>query len=246
MNYGIKDAANIFIKTKGTSTTDGKIFLYTPYANVTTNEWSAERVYAMAKGVRAIAWDHGKESSLTVEAEVFELKWLAMMAGSDWIDASVDNAFSILRRESLIADETGKVSLSATPIESSVSVFELDTDGVSHKSEIESPTIAGKDVTLLAMANKKVAVYYMESITTGAKKLEFKFDKYPANFEVYGDVMIAPKTGAEPEFVQMHWANAKPQNNFTIALDVNNPTNLSITFDIFPDENDNMATYTVI
>ncbi len=237
MIYGIKDAANLYIKNKA----DGKMFLYTPYANVTTNEWSADRVYAMAKGVRAIGWDHNKESTLTVESEVFDLKWLAMMAGSDWVEGSTD----VLRREVVTTDELGAATLTGTPVADSISVFELDADGVSHKLEIEDVTVTGSEITATGANNKKLAVYYMESVAE-ARQLTFRFDKYPANFEIFGDVMITPKTGGKKEFVQMHWGNTKPQNNFTITLDSTNPTNLSITFDILPDENGAMATYTHI
>lgn len=237
MIYGIKDAANLFIKSKA----DGKIFLYSDYANVTTNEWSADQVEARAKGVRAIVWNHNKQSTLNIECEVFDLKWLAMMAGNDWIEGSAD----VLRREVVTTDELGTATLTGMPIEDSVSAFEIDTDGISHKTEIENITINGSEITVADANNKKIAVFYMESVAE-ARQLTFRFDKYPANFEIYGDVMITRKTGSGEEFVQMHWGNVRPQNNFTITLDSSNPTNLSITFDVLPDENGDMATYTVI
>lgn len=237
MNFGIKDAANLFIKKKS----DGKMFLYTPYANVTTNEWTADQVEARAKGVRAIIWNHNKQSTLNVECEVFEMKWLAMMAGSDWITGSTE----VLRREVVTTDELGAATLSGTPVENSLSVFELGSDGVSFDSEVEGATVSGNELTITDLVNTKIVVFYMEAVEN-AKKLTFKFDKYPENFEIFGDVMITPKDGGNPEFVQMHWGNAKPQSNFTITLDAANPTNLSITFDLLPDENGDMATYTHI
>lgn len=247
MFYGIKDVANLTIKTIEKGGKEGKIFLYTPYANVTTNEWSSDRVYAMAKGVRAIGWDHSKEGTLTVESEVFDLKWLAMVAGSDWITASVGNGFDLLRREILKGDKTGSITLSRTPVEDTVSVFILDTDSVSHKEEIDDVTVGeGNVITNIKLAGEDVVVYYMEKVESGATQLSFPFDKYPANFEIYGDVMITPRTGEAVEFVQMRWGNAKPQGNFTITMDATTPTNLSTTFDLFPDKNNNLATYTII
>ena len=247
MFYGIKDAANLTIKTIEKGGKEGKIFLYTPYANVTTNEWSSDRVYAMAKGVKAIGWDHNKESTLTVESEVFDLKWLAMVAGSDWITASVGNGFDLLRREILKGDETGSITISGSPVEGTVSVFILDTDGVSHKEEVDGVTIGeGNTVTDIKLSGEDVVVYYMEKVESGVTQLSFPFDKYPANFEIYGDVMITPRTGEAVEFVQMRWGNAKPQGNFTITMDAGTPTNLSTTFDLLPDKNNNFATYTII
>ncbi len=237
MLYGIKDSANFTLKEKK----DGKIFLYSDYANTSTNEWSSDQVVANAKGVRAIIWNTNKQSTLSTEMEVFELKWLALLAGSDWVTGATD----ILRREVHTADETGKVTVKGTPVDDSVSVYELDTDNITQLSEVADVTVATKDVTSLAMASKTVAVYYIENVAEG-KTLTFAFDKYPANFDVFTDVMITPKSGGVPEFVQMHFPNAKPQSNFTINLDANNPTNLSITFDLLPDAKGNMAYYKTI
>lgn len=236
--YGIKDAANLFIKSKA----DGKMFLYTPYANVTTNDWSADQVEARAKGVKAIVWDTNKESTLTVESEVFDLKWLAMLAGNDWVEGSTD----VLRREVVLLDELGSGELTGTPVEESVSAYEVvDGEAVILGEEVTDITVAGNQIESTGLSNKRIIVFYMEK-ATNAKTLKFTFDKYPENFEIYGDVMITPKSGGAHEFVQMHWGNAKPQSNFSITMDATSSTNLSVTFDILPDENGDMATYTHI
>ncbi len=237
MNYGINDAANLHIKKKS----DGKMFLSTPYANTTTNEWSADQIEARAKGVRAIIWNRNKQSTLTVEFEVFELKWLAMQAGSDWVTGDAD----VLRKEVVTTNDVGTADLKGAPVNGSISVFKLGSDGTTLEEEVETVEVADKQITVTDVMNAKLAVFYMETVKD-AKKLIFEFDKYPENFEIYGDVMITPKDGGKSEFVQMHWGNAKPQNSFSISFDTANPTNLSITFDLLPDENGEIATYTKI
>lgn len=234
MIYGLKDAANLTLKGKA----DKKIFLYSDYANASTNEWTSDQVVANAKGVRAIIWNTNKQSTFTTEMETFELKWLALLAGSDWVTGATE----ILKREVHTADEDGKVTLTGTPVADSVSVYELDTDLLTQVKEVATPTVESKDVTAIAMANKTVVVYYVESVAEG-KTLTFAFDKYPANFEIFADVMITPKGGGADEFVQIHYPNAKPQANFTLNMDAAAPTNLSITFDLLPDEKGNMAYY---
>ena len=53
-------------------------------------------------------------------------------------------------------------------------------------------------------------------------------------------------TAGDDEFVQIHYLNVKPQSNFTITMDANNITTLSITFDVLKDSNSNdMAEYTI-
>lgn len=234
MIYGLKDAANVTLKGKA----DKKIFLYSDYANASTNEWSSDQVIANAKGVRAIVWNTNKQSTFTIEMETFELKWLALLTGSDWVEGATE----ILRREVLTADEMGEVTLTGTPIEDSVSVYELDSSLLTQVKEVTNPTVSGNKVTATEMADKTVAVYYIESVAKG-KTLTFAFDKYPANFEIFADVMITPKGGGADEFVQIHYPNAKPQANFSLSMDANAPTNLSITFDLLPDEKGNMAYY---
>lgn len=234
MIYGIKDAANFTLKDK----VEKKVFLYSDYVNAATNEWTSDEVVANAKGVRAIVWNTNKQSTLTAEMETFELKWLALMAGSEWVEGATE----ILRREVHEANEDGIVTLNGTAVEDSVSVFVLDTDRITQLEEVESVTVTNNEVTSVAMAEKLVAVYYIEKVASG-KTLTFAFDKYPGNFDVYADVMITPKGGGVDEFMQIHYPNARPQANFTLNMDVTTPTNLSITFDLLPDEKGNMAYY---
>jgi hypothetical protein len=250
MKYGIKDAANLTIKKKS----DGSIFLYADYANVTTNDWTSDSVYAKSKGVDAIRWDGNKKSTLQVDMETYDLKWLSMLSGADWIVG----ATNILKRDVLTADATNKVNLSAVPTAGSLAIFLLESDNVTNGEEqtvgtpattVNTYSITEKAVTLNATScptGTKVVAYYLSTSGATAKKIEFKYDKFPENFDIYGDTMIrAQETGVD-SFVQIHYPNTKPQANFSITMDASNPTNLSIKFDLFPDSNGDMATYTII
>jgi hypothetical protein len=250
MIFGIKDAANLTIKKKS----DGSVFLYTPYSNVTTNEWSADSVYTKAKGVNSIRWDTGRTGSFKADMENFDLKVLAMLAGNDWVIGSTE----VLKREKLTVDATNKITLTQTPVAGSLSVFTLESDMVSHKEEMESGTpattpktysLSGKDVTLNATtcpAGTEMVVYYMYLTGETAKQLKFTFDKYPESFEIFADSMLREKETGVDSFIQIHYPNCKPQSNFTITMDSASPTNLSITFDLFPNGDGDMATYTTI
>lgn len=241
--YGIKDSANLIIKYKS-GTKKGDIFAYSDYATVSTNEWTSEQVYARSKSVNAIRWDYNRKSTLKVDMEIFDLRWIAMLAGTDINSETKD----VLKREVLTLDATKKATIKGTPKDGSMSVFELESDNITNGTELAVTTdytISESEITVInGEAGKKIVVYYMQS-QTSAKSFTIESDKFPENFEVYADTMIR-NTAGDDEFVQIHYLNVKPQSNFTITMDANNITTLSITFDVLKDSNSNdMAEYTI-
>ena len=241
--YGIKDSANLIIKYKS-GAKKGDIFAYADYATVSTNEWTSEQVYARSKSVNAIRWDYNRKSTLKVDMEIFDLRWIAMLAGTD-ISAETKD---ILKREVLTLDSGKKATITGTPKEGSMSVFELESDNITNGTELvvnTDYTISTNEITVTSEETiEKIVVYYMQS-QTSAKSFTIESDKFPENFEVYADTMIR-NTAGDDEFVQIHYLNVKPQSNFTITMDANNITTLSVTFDVLKDSNSNdMAEYTI-
>lgn len=241
--YGIKDSANFTIKYKS-GTNKGKIFAYADYATTTTNEWSSDQVYARSKDVNAIRWDYNKNSTLAVDMEIFDLRWIAMLAGTDIVKGAKD----ILKREVLTLDATKKASIKGTPVTGSLSVFKLEDDGLTNGDELTVDTgytISTKEITVTNGAEgDRIVVFYMESVTD-AKSFTIEANKFPENFEIFADTMIR-KTDGEDEFVQIHYLNVKPQSAFTITMDASAITTLSVTFDVLKDTaSSDMAEYTI-
>ncbi len=241
--YGIKDSANLIIKYKS-GDKKGDIFAYADYATVSTNEWTSEQVYARSKSVNAIRWDYNRKSTLKVDMEIFDLRWIAMLAGTD-ISAETKD---ILKREVLTINSSKKATITGTPKGGSMSVFKLESDNITNGTELTVDTdytISTNEITLTSEENiEKIVVYYTQS-QNSAKSFTIESDKFPDNFEVYADTMIR-NTAGDDEFVQIHYLNVKPQSNFTITMDANNITTLSITFDVLKDSNSNdMAEYTI-
>ena len=242
---GIKDSANFTIKYES-GANKGKVFLYADYATVSTNEWTSEQVYAKSKNVNAIRWDYGRASTLKTDMEIFDLKWIAMLFGTDFVSGSKD----ILKREVLTLDSTKKATMNGTAVTGSLSVYTLDDDGISNLKELELTsgyTINEKEITVSAEAAKegdKIAVFYLEN-KTSVKTLTINADKYPENFEIFADTMIRNQ-GGDDEFVQIHYLNLKPKSQFTLTLDASNITTLSVEFDILKDTaSSDMAEYTI-
>lgn len=243
--FGIKDSANFTVKYKS-GAKKGKVFLYSDYATVVTNEWTSEQVYAKSKNVNAIRWDYGRASTLKTDMEIFDLQWIAMLFGTEFVSGDKD----ILKREVLTLGKDKKASLTETPVAGSLSVYTLDDDGLTNLEELvltTGYTVSDKEITVASADAKegdKIAVFYLVK-KTGAKTLTINADKYPENFEIVADTMIR-KTGGEDEFVQINYLNVKPKSQFTLTLDASNITTLSAEFDILKDTgSSDMATYTI-
>ncbi len=246
--YGIKDSANVTIKKKS----DGSIFLYADYATTSTNEWKASNVYAKSKDVNAIRWDYGREGTLKLEFEIFDLKLISMLVGSEFKTGSNN----IYTREVLNVSSGHTITLTETPIESSLQVFKLDSDGITNLAELTvgdpsasetQYSISDKTITLNETAFKegdKISVFYIKP-SSESRQLVINADKFAENFEVIGDTYIRGTDGVD-EFVQIDFLNCKPKSNFTISMSASQVTKLSIEFDILKDtKSSDMATYTV-
>ena len=133
--FGIKDAANLIIKKKA----NNEIFLYADYATVTTNEWSAENVYARSKDVNAIRWDYGRTGTLTLTFEIFDLKVLSMMTGTEFL--SHPDATSHTETKTVTSSV---IVLTNQPDIGSLKVWKTETSGdvLFHEGDITTETNA--------------------------------------------------------------------------------------------------------
>lgn len=241
--YGIKDSANFTVKYKS-GANKGKVFVYSDYATVATNEWTSEQVYAKSKNVNAIRWDYGRASTLKVDMEIFDLKWISMFFGTEFVSGAKD----ILKREVLTLGADKTASLAGTVKTGSLSVYKLEDDGITNGEELvltDGYTISEKKITVTSGSEgDKIVVYYLET-KSDVKTLTINADKYPVNFEIIADTMIR-NTAGDDEFVQIHYLNVKVKSQFTLTLDASNITTLSAEFDILKDTgSSDMATYTI-
>lgn len=250
--YGIKDSANFFVKYKS-GAKKGKTFIYSNYATVATNDWTSEQVYAKSKNVNAIRWDYNRQSTLKVDMEIFDLKWISMLFGTEFVSGDTD----ILKRE-ILTVTGGKATISGelatVPM---LEVYKLDDDGISHIDELTlssetTPTmgqykIEGSEISVNAEDlpdDSKLVVFYLTK-KTGAKTLTISTDKFPQNYEIYADTLIRDTNG-DDEFVNIHYLNVKPKSQFTLTMDSGNITTLSVEFDVLKDSgSEDMATYTI-
>ena len=248
--YGIADSANILIRKKS----DLKPFLFADYATQSVNEWKNSSIYAMSKSVRAIRFDYGKESTLKMSLEIFDLKWIAMLSGSDF----VTGVTSTLQREVLTSSVTNTITITGTPKVGSLSIFTLDTDNITHLKEqivglpattVDTYSILANVATLnatTAPSGAQLVAYYMQDSAVTSQTLEIKANAFPYAVDIFCDTKIRDTDGID-KYVQVHYLNARPAGNFTLNMSATSITKFEITFDLLKDsKSDDMATYTIL
>ncbi|MDY7043688.1 hypothetical protein RVS70_05665 [Virgibacillus sp. M23] len=226
---------------------------------MSTNEWTSERVYANAKGTRSIAWDADKQGTLAVETEIFDLKWLAIMAGSDVVKGEKN----ISKRQVVHVDNTKKVTLDGSAVEGSIAVVPVGEDETEHIGEpLDNVVVDGTEVTEVGAGQVGIsgseltfnadeidgtpyAVYYLVA-QSDVRTITISADKFPKAYRVVADALIREKETGRDEFVQIEYPNARPQGNYTITMSASEPTNLAVTFDLFPNKDKAIAEYKVI
>lgn len=254
MIFGIKDAADLILKRKK----DNKIILSSDYFNVSTNASTANRVYAMKKGVKAIAWDGEKESTLTLQAEVYDLKWLGILSGDDMIKGEQD----IIQRQ-VLQVSSGKIVLKTKPLSGTFNLFTLESDKISHVDELsvtataspevgkyifDSADATGKTVKVNSVTcpdGSFVVAYYMIKSSANTVRFAINSQKFADAFEVHGKIFARPQDGSADQAISFVAPNARVKSDITITMDANNVSQIEVTFDLFPDANNDMIIYNI-
>ena len=131
-NREVADLVLLDYKTK-------KVFLTIDFANVTTTDFTANRVFA--KGGQGapnrVGFDGERAGTLKVDTQIMPVKLFALLSGQD-----IGKVAKIMKREVLTATSEG-IELSETPKAGTVQVFAVSDD-------------AGTEISDLSTNDKKV------------------------------------------------------------------------------------------
>lgn len=236
MAFALKDACNVLITSRATN----KPFLYADYLNSCSLSVSSEPVYARAKGINKITFDGAKTGTFTMETEIFEIKYLALILGGKVSKESGKFA----KRHVGKVDSTGKIVLPEKPITGSISTFVLGRDNKEHVKEISVvPTVDGQNALTYTGAgapqqNETIAIYYLTEVPS-ATKIKVTDEVNSDAFKIEGVTAIRNEFN-EDELFQLRIFNAKPQTNAELTLSAENVSSFSATFDLMVDENNEM------
>lgn len=245
--YGIKDSANLTLFSKKT----GKPVLYSDYCNQTSLNMTADTVYAMKKTARAISWDTAKEGTLTMEMQVFDLRWIALLMGS--LDDLNDGATALpwCKREIVTAGSSAsklgvdeKHPDGVAPKAGSLTLYKLGKDGISLGAEVGSNgyTLSGAELTITgATAGDKYCAFYLIDVEN-SKKFTVSGDKYPQGYRAVFDTMIRD-TDQQDHYVQFDFTNLRPKAQMELTMSAEDVCTLSIEWDVLVDNNNNFFTF---
>lgn len=246
--YGIKDSSNLTVISNNTN----KVVLFADYCNKTDINFTSETVYAMKKGVKAIGWDKNREGTMSTEMQVFDLQWIALLMGSELTTGIVE-----LNKREVLTVTSGGATLTETPKSGSLTIFKLDSDGISQLTEqtlgtpastVNTYSISGKTLTFNATTfatDAKIVCYYLLDSAATAKSFVVDASSFPSGYTIIGDTTIKDGSGVE-RVVQFRMNNVKPKSSMTLSMNSDDVTTISIEWDIFADNENDMFTFKAI
>lgn len=244
---GMKDAADIILY----SNTTNKAVLFADYMTTTDINFTQESDFAMVKGVKTIRWDKSREGQLSTSMQVFELKWLSLLFGTEFSSSSVP----IAKREKLLVSSQ-TCTLKEVPKAGTLIIFKIDADGHTHLAEQTAGTpgttenkfsISDKTLTFSATTfpdnTAYVSCYYLVDSTVS----NFTVDttSYPSGYKMYLNTALR-NTSQVDELTQIVLYNIKPQSSMKITMSTDSVATIETTWDIMGDANGNMMTLSKI
>ena len=218
-NREVADLVLLDYKTK-------KPYLNIDFANVTSTDFSANRVFA--KGGQGapnrVGFDGERSGTLKISTQIMPVKLFSLLSGAD-----IGKTCKSLKRVEAAADESGVISLEEVPNAGSVQVYLASDDA---GAEIADAQVADKKITGLTPATNYVVYYFIER-ASGVEAVRFNADTFPKAFEIHGSM---PFKTEDDEIVECElvYYKAQPQATFSLAFqNTGDPTQIDITFDCF-------------
>lgn len=236
--YGSREVVNFQIFNY----TNKKPIMTMDYATSTQTEGTAETVYARGGpgNPRRIAWHGDKETTVTIETQIFTMQHLALIAGENIVSGAED----IYKSEVLAVQDGGAgdrvVTLSKTPAGTidDIAVFTY-VNGILGEA-VDVVEVNNNEVLLAEDANvavgQDVCVYYRWN-TPNAHKVSFTAKGFPPYVFMVGDTIYADEVAGDVVAAQLKYYKAKLQPTFTItSAPTGDPATLSLVFDVFPEK----------
>ena len=221
--YGIKEVADVTFYELDKNGVPAHPVLYLDTLKVSTIEQTAETGEARGgKGNAAlIAWDYGKEITVTLEDALFSAKSMAIMFGNGSIDEYNGEKALIMKSEQFIATATTlpteAESATAAKIVSGWNQAYAGPDGkVYKKINPKFYDANGKKVSTL-VENEKFFCSF--DLKVAGAVIEISANSFPGTYYVTGDTYARSETTGKDEFFQFIVPKAKVQSENTITLE---------------------------
>ena len=203
-------------------------WMFADYCNTTTMGFSSDAIYAMKKGAKCIKFDNPLDGTISMTFQVHPFRVYAMLS-----DGEIETSAVIAVKETITASGTEGLTVKGTPITGTVFVYAKgDFGGAPIEVTVEGSSISGT-----FESGKSYEVGYLESKTSGVKKISFNNKKVPKYFYVQMSTVDKDENG---DLVPMRITCYKgcPQRSLDLSFSSSgDPSEITITLDALTDEN---------
>ena len=199
---------------------------------------------------KQISWEYEREATLNIEDSLLSPKSFEVLTGM----AAKTSGNVVKFRQSTVWEEiggkmtdkggffpltasaTGEISLAFTPSTTAANIFVYDADEDYETGKHRTGTLSGKTLTVPALANKKVVVYY-DYVAANSEMYTISSDKFASTYELIGDTYVRNTDGVDERF-QIRVPRAKIKSGFDMSFSAaDEPSTFSFEVEVLKDPN---------
>ena len=209
-------------------------FLFFDTANTTTAGLSGDSVYAMKKGVRAIAFHNPIEGTMTIEAQVMPFKAYSLFS-----DGTIDTTAAYAVKKTIKCTVAGELDIVGA---------KAGTVFVYASGEFGNTQIAGTYASnkFTATTESDIAVDaeyevgYIVEKTANVRKVSFNNKKVPKDYYITMSTVDKSEDDTLVPFIMTAY-KASIQRNFELSFSSEGePASIKITFDLLENKDGNV------
>lgn len=212
--YGIKEVADVTFYDIDTAGKPSTPVLFLDTLKVSTIEQTAE--LAEARGGKGnpslIAWDYGKEITVTLEDALFSAKSMSVMYGSELKDKlDAESGIKLIKTVKWIAESEQSTAPKSVKVE-----LQGETKEVAFETGAKTYDAEGEEVSTFEAG----ATYFTTgTISVEGSVIEISAKQFPGTYYITGDTYARSETTGKDEFFQFIIPKAKVQSENTLTLE---------------------------
>ena len=209
-------------------------FLFFDTANTTTAGLSGDSVYAMKKGIRAIAFHNPIEGTMTIEAQVMPFKAYSLFS-----DGVIDNTAAYAVKKTIKCTTAGKLTIENAKA-GTVFVYAAGEFGnTAIAGTYASNEFTATDESAIAVDTNYEVGYIVEK-TENVKKVSFNNKKVPKDYYITMSTLDKGEDDSLTPFIITAY-KASIQRDFELSFSSEgDPASVTITFDLLEDKDGNV------
>lgn len=223
-------------------------FLKFDTANTTGVSISSDSVYAMAKGIRRIAFQNPLEGTMTIEAQVYPFKFFAMLS-----DGVIDSTAIYADSQMIKCATAGGLSLTV-PTNGTIqagTVFAYPAGEFGDEGSVIAGTFASGKFTAttpgdIAVGEDYVVGYVVSRTSTegnAVKSVTFNNKRLPKDFYITMKTLDKDEEGVLTPFLITVY-KAAIQRNFELSFSSEgDPASVTLTFDTLENKDGNVMSF---